>query len=217
MFKICPNLVTVLTQSRKYLPLYSHRSAPLSQNPSVQLSPQEMEVEANPTEPVRIQFDAALAENPVDIYFVMDLSNSMKDHKVEPLYLAIDLYPFWALNGYNLAEMKVFFNTLHSKKSHICILYNLMMFFLQNNLFISKNGTQRIQKTNHYILLTNISIKRCIKTSFETDLLGGGGKSSNQTSTLPTETSEYLCRSFFCYVEFSSIQFCYRVLIKNII
>ena len=28
-------------------------------------------------------------------------------------------------------------------------------FFLQNNLFISYNGTQRIQKTNHYILLTN--------------------------------------------------------------
>ena len=43
-----------------------------------------------------------------------------------------------------------------------------------------------MQKTNHYILLTNISIKRCIKTSFETDLLGGG-KSSNQTSTLQTE------------------------------
>ena len=152
-----------------------------------------MEVEANPTEPVRIQFDAALAENPVDIYFVMDLSNSMKDHKVEPLYLAIDLYPFWALNGYNLAEMKVFFNTLHSKKSHICILYNLMMFFLQNNLFISKNGTQRIQKTNHYILLTNISIKRCIKTSLETYLLRGGGR-------VPTRQVPYRQKQVNIYV-----------------
>ena len=26
-----------------------------------------------------------------------------------------------------------------------------------------KNGTQRIQKTNHYILLTNVSIKKCIR------------------------------------------------------
>ena len=49
-----------------------------------------------------------------------------------------------------------------------------MGIFLQNNLFISNNGTQRIQKTNHYILLTNISIKRCIKTSLETYLLRGG-------------------------------------------
>ena len=79
-----------------------------------------------------------------------------------------------------------------------------MGIFLQNNLFISNNGTQRIQKTNHYILLTNISIKRCIKTSFETDLLGGGGKSSNQTSTLQTETSEYLCRSFLLYYSFQA-------------
>ena len=105
-----------------------------------------MEVEANPTEPVRIQFDAALAENPVDIYFVMDLSNSMKDHKVEPLYLAIDLYPFWALNGYNLAEMKVFFNTLHSKKSHICILYNLMMFFCKTIYSFPKMGHKEYRK-----------------------------------------------------------------------
>ena len=62
---------------------------------------------------------------------------------------------------------------------------------MQNNLFISKNGTQRIQKSNHYILLTNISIKRCIKTSFETDLIRGGGKSSNQTSTLQSKSNPY--------------------------
>ena len=56
------------------------------------------------------------------------------------------------------------------------LVYLVVVCFLQNNLFISKKGTQRTQKTNHYILLTNISIKRCIKTSFETDLLREGGR-----------------------------------------
>ena len=35
-------------------------------------------------------------------------------------------------------------------------------------------GHKTIQKTNHYILLTNVSIKRCIKTSFETGFIRGG-------------------------------------------
>ena len=48
------------------------------------------------------------------------------------------------------------------------------LFFLQNNLLISKNGTQRTHKTNHYILLTNISIKRCIKPHLKPIYLGGG-------------------------------------------
>ena len=38
-------------------------------------------------------------------------------------------------------------------------------------------------KTNHYKLLTNVSIKRCIRPGSS-----GGGKSSNQTSTLQTIT-----------------------------
>ena len=64
-------------------------------------------------------------------------------------------------------------------------------FFCKTIYSFPKNGTQRKQKTNHYILLTNISIKRCIKTSFETNFLRGGGKSSNQTSTLQTESNPY--------------------------
>ena len=62
-------------------------------------------------------------------------------------------------------------------------------FFLQNNLFAFKNGTQITTKTNHYILLTNVSIKRWIIPSSNRVLLGGGGKSSSQTSTLQTRTS----------------------------
>ena len=60
-------------------------------------------------------------------------------------------------------------------------------FFLQNNLFISKMGQKMIQKTNHYTLLTNASIKRCIKPGSE-PCSSGGGKSSSQTSTLQTIT-----------------------------
>ena len=48
----------------------------------MQISPQEIVVEANPAKPVSVQFNASLAENPVDIYFVMDLSMSMSVHKV---------------------------------------------------------------------------------------------------------------------------------------
>ena len=34
-------------------------------------------------------------------------------------------------------------------------------------------GHKTIQKTNHCILLTNVSIKRCIKTSFKTYFIRG--------------------------------------------
>ena len=46
-------------------------------------------------------------------------------------------------------------------------------FFLQNNLFKFKNGTQENTKTNHYILLTNVSIKRCIIPSSDQIFSGG--------------------------------------------
>ena len=46
---------------------------------------------------------------------------------------------------------------------------------------------KRVQQTNHYILLANVSIKRCIRLSSEPGS-SGGGKSSNQTSTLQAIT-----------------------------
>ena len=51
-------------------------------------------------------------------------------------------------------------------------------FFLQNNLFKFKKPNTKSTKTNHYILLTNVSIKHL-----------GGGKSSSQTNTSQTLTS----------------------------
>ncbi len=55
---------------------------PLSQKDrSVQLTPQRMRVEASPNTPIRLNFSVALANVPVDIYFVMDHSNSMDEHK----------------------------------------------------------------------------------------------------------------------------------------
>ena len=71
----------------------------------------------------------------------------------------------------------------------------LKLFFCKTIYSFHKTGHKTIQKTNHYILLTNVSIKRCIKTSFETYLIRGG-KSSSQTSTLQTESSVYPSRSF---------------------
>ena len=66
-----------------------------------------------------------------------------------------------------------------------------LIFFAKQFISIHINGTQKIQKTNHYILLTNVSIKRCIRTSFETDFIRGGRNSSKQTSTLQTESNPY--------------------------
>ena len=59
--------------------------------------------------------------------------------------------------------------------------------FLQDNLFISNKRDTKITNTNHYILLTNVSIKRCIRPGSEPGS-SGGGKSSNQTSTVQTIT-----------------------------
>ena len=64
------------------------------------------------------------------------------------------------------------------------------VFFCKTIYSFHKTGQNRYRKTNHYILLTNVSIKRCIKTSFETGFIKGG-KSSNQTSTLQTESNVY--------------------------
>ena len=46
--------------------------------------------------------------------------------------------------------------------------------FLQDNLFISNKRDTKITKTNHYILLTNVSIKRCIRPGSEPSSSVGG-------------------------------------------
>ena len=58
------------------------RAASLSQSPSVQITPQIVKAEVNPVKPTKVNFQVSLSENPVDIYFVMDLSASMTDHQV---------------------------------------------------------------------------------------------------------------------------------------
>ena len=54
-----------------------------------------------------------------------------------------------------------------------CHLVSKMVFFCKSIYSFHKTGHKTIQKTNHYILLTNVSIKRCIKTSFETGFQNG--------------------------------------------
>ena len=46
-------------------------------------------------------------------------------------------------------------------------------FFCKTIYSFHKNGTQRIQETNHYILLTNVSIKRCIRPRLKPISSGG--------------------------------------------
>ena len=46
--------------------------------------------------------------------------------------------------------------------------------FFAKQFIHSKNGTQKDTKTNHYILLTNVSIKRCIIPGSEPCSSGGG-------------------------------------------
>jgi hypothetical protein len=55
----------------------------LSQRPSIQITPQLIELEVNPAKATNITFLASLSENPVDIYFIMDLSNSMAQYQVK--------------------------------------------------------------------------------------------------------------------------------------
>ena len=46
--------------------------------------------------------------------------------------------------------------------------------FLANQYIHLKNGTQKLQKTNQYILLTNVSIKRYIRPGSEPGSSVGG-------------------------------------------
>ena len=62
-------------------------------------------------------------------------------------------------------------------------------YFLQNNLL---SFQKRDTKTNHYILLTKVSIKRCVDL-VRTDVFWGGGKNSNRRSTLQTLIKYYSC------------------------
>ena len=59
-------------------------------------------------------------------------------------------------------------------------------FFCKTIYSFQKRDT-KITQTNDHILLTNVSIKRCIRPGSE-PTSSGGGKSSNQTSTLQTIT-----------------------------
>ena len=54
---------------------------PLSQEDSVQLSPQAVNLVLSPNADAKVDFQVSLADIPVDIYFVMDLSNSMRIHQ----------------------------------------------------------------------------------------------------------------------------------------
>ena len=54
-------------------------------------------------------------------------------------------------------EIKHYFNEQPNK-----LLAKLVIVFLQNNLFIFQKRDTKNTKTNHYILLTNVSIKSCI-------------------------------------------------------
>ena len=54
----------------------------MSQKPSIQITPQKIDLEVNPAKATNINFRASLSENPVDIYFIMDLSNSMAQYQV---------------------------------------------------------------------------------------------------------------------------------------
>ena len=57
------------------------KALPLGQEPRVQLTPQDMRVTMSPNHPFNVNLEVSLSDVPVDIYFVMDHSNSMKIHK----------------------------------------------------------------------------------------------------------------------------------------
>ena len=77
-------------------------------------------------------------------------------------------------------------------------------------------GHKTIRKTNHYILLTNVSIKRCIKTSFETGFIRGGRVPTRQ---VPYRQNLIYIQVVYFYrgvVKFNLqpiIQFCYEFLV----
>ena len=45
------------------------------------ISPQTVKLTTSPNHKAEVEFDVMLADVPVDIYFLMDLSESMKDHQ----------------------------------------------------------------------------------------------------------------------------------------
>ena len=45
------------------------------------ISPQSVNLTTSPNHKAEVQFDVMLADVPVDIYFLMDLSQSMKEHQ----------------------------------------------------------------------------------------------------------------------------------------
>jgi len=52
-------------------------------NEAVQLSPQNVTIKLRPNDPFKFQVSFRQAENyPVDLYYVMDMSNSMADDKI---------------------------------------------------------------------------------------------------------------------------------------
>ena len=90
--------------------------------------------------------------------------------------------------GSPLKNMPRFFSGLKYIKNTFFTVHNY--FFAKQLIQIQKRDTKSAN-TNHYILLTNVSIKRCIRPGSHHILLGGGGegKSSNHTSTLQTIAS----------------------------
>ena len=74
-----------------------HISQTLLRN--VQLSPQDVDLIASPNHEAVVEFDVALADVPVDIYFLLDLSGSMANHQ-QNLYkyacpISLRLYGLW--------------------------------------------------------------------------------------------------------------------------
>lgn len=67
-------------------PIEDHSGRPISQDGAaeediVQVYPQQSTLTISPNHPGEVNFQVKLAEVPVDIYFVLDISNSMSIHK----------------------------------------------------------------------------------------------------------------------------------------
>ena len=86
------------------------------------------------------------------------------------------------------------------------MLDNIFSLYFHLQIFFSKqfihfiNGTQNNTETNNYMLLTNVSIKRCINTSFETGLVKlapplrkGANPVSQQYPTTPKNLEHQKC------------------------
>ena len=85
--------------------------------------------------------------------------------------------------------------------------------FFCKTIYSFKKGNKNTQ-TNHYTLLTNASIKRCIKPGSEP--CSSGGKSSSQTSTLQTITRVIQVMSILYWMLFSyKVVFGFAILFKS--